>query len=330
MHIRRGAFGWGVFLILAGAIPLAVRAGVLTESQVSDLWTLWPMILIGLGVGLLLGRSRFAFVGALIVAATFGLMVGGLLSAGLGGAGNLSAGACGDPAHGRAFADRTGSLAATAATVQVAANCGDLDVSMAPGTTWGMTGRDWDGDGPEVKAGPDSLTIRSTDGGGPLGIFSARSTIAISLPTDPRLDLDVELNGGATSFDLAGATLGPTWLRLNGGSTSVDLGSVRQMGDLQVELNAGAVGITLPALSLTGAIEANAGSVNLCVPEGAGLRLQTTDSVAASFDYADHGLVQNGSTWTSSGYDGAAMRIDLRTSGNAASFRLDPEDGCDG
>jgi hypothetical protein len=80
MHVRRGALGWGVFLILAGAIPLAVRAGLLTEAQVRDLWTLWPLILIGLGIGLLLGRSRFAFVGALIVAATLGLMVGGLIS----------------------------------------------------------------------------------------------------------------------------------------------------------------------------------------------------------------------------------------------------------
>ena len=87
MHVRRGALGWGVFLILAGAIPLAVRAGILSEAQVSDLWTLWPMILIGLGIGLLLARTRVAFLGGLIVAATFGIMVGGLLSVGLGGAG---------------------------------------------------------------------------------------------------------------------------------------------------------------------------------------------------------------------------------------------------
>ena len=74
MHVRRGALGWGVFLILAGAIPLAVRAGIMSEAQVNDLWQLWPMILIGLGVGLLLGRSRFAFIGGLIVAATFAVL----------------------------------------------------------------------------------------------------------------------------------------------------------------------------------------------------------------------------------------------------------------
>ena len=32
MHVRRGALGWGVFLILAGSIPLLVRAGVLSDD----------------------------------------------------------------------------------------------------------------------------------------------------------------------------------------------------------------------------------------------------------------------------------------------------------
>ena len=40
MHIRRGFLGWGVFLILAGAVPLAVRSGYLSEDQVGQLWTL--------------------------------------------------------------------------------------------------------------------------------------------------------------------------------------------------------------------------------------------------------------------------------------------------
>ena len=33
MHIRRGYLGWGVFLILTGAVPLAVRAGYLTTTR---------------------------------------------------------------------------------------------------------------------------------------------------------------------------------------------------------------------------------------------------------------------------------------------------------
>ena len=330
MHVRRGALAWGVFLILAGAIPLAVRAGVLSQGQVSDLWALWPMILLGLGVGLLLGRSRFGFIGGLVVAATLGLIVGGLLSVGLGGAGNLSAGACGDPSHGKAFQERTGSLPAPVASVQLAANCGDVTLGTAPGEIWTVRGQDWDGVGPEVASGVDTLTIRSTDGGGPMGIFSARATLAVTIPTGPTLDLDIELNGGSTSLDLTGAAIASAALEVNAGSVTMDLGSIREIRDLQVGLNAASAGITLPALSLTGTIQANAGSVRLCAPPGVGLRLQTGGSIAANFDYEDHGLVQDGSTWITPGYEEATVQIDLTTDGNAASFTLDPDDGCGG
>ena len=79
---------------------------------------------------------------------------------------------------------------------------------------------------------------------------------------------------------------------------------------------------------MTGTIEANAGSIRLCVPAGVGLRIETGGSIAASYDF--HDLVQDGSVWTSPGYAEAPVRIDLRTDGTAASFTLDPEGGCDG
>ena len=107
-----------------------------------------------------------------------------------------------------------------------------------------------------------------------------------------------------------------------------DLGSVAAIREIQMELTAGSAGVTLPNLTMTGTIEANAGSIRLCVPAGVGLRIETGGSVAASYDF--HDLVQDGSVWTSPGYAEAAVRIDLRTDGTAASFTLDPEGGCDG
>lgn len=140
----------------------------------------------------------------------------------------------------------------------------------------------------------------------------------------------MELNAGSATIDLAGAAVGVEKPGLNAGSATLDLNSVRELREMQVEVNAGAAGITLPNGSLTGTVEANAGSVRRCAPAGVGLKLQTGESVAASYDYGDHGLIQDGSTWTTPGYDDAAVRIDLRTEGNAASFTLDPEVGCDG
>jgi hypothetical protein len=162
-----------------------------------------------------------------------------------------------------------------------------------------------------------------------LGAFSDRETWRIALPDGPRLDLDMQVNAGSATADLSGATVGQLQVDLNAGSATVDLGSVGQISTIDATVNAGSLGITLPNVSLTGAIQVNAGAVKLCAPPGAALRLRTGQGVIASYDYAGHGLVQDGSTWSTPGFDAAAVRIDLRTEANAGSFALDPEGGCE-
>jgi hypothetical protein len=148
MHVRRGFLGWGVFLILTGAVPLAIRAGYLTTDQVGRLWTLWPLILIGVGVGLILRRTRFDFLGGLIVAATLGLMAGGLLSGRLG---TLSNGACGQEAGSVAFPPREGTLSAGGA-VDLLFDCANVTVDVGPGNLWRVEGKDEQGSGPDIDA----------------------------------------------------------------------------------------------------------------------------------------------------------------------------------
>ncbi|HEY6571184.1 MAG TPA: DUF5668 domain-containing protein, partial [Candidatus Limnocylindrales bacterium] len=72
MHINRGMLGWGVFLIVAGSVPLLVQAGAVDPEVIRRVWQLWPLILIGIGLGLILQRTRAAVVGGLIVAVTCG------------------------------------------------------------------------------------------------------------------------------------------------------------------------------------------------------------------------------------------------------------------
>ena len=324
MHVRRGFLGWGVFLILAGAVPLLVRSGSISSEQLSRWWTLWPLILIGIGVGLVLSRTRFDFLGGLIVAATFGLMVGGLLSAGVSG---LSSGSCGS-GRDTAFPGKDGTFA-SASEVELQLSCGEVTVAMAQGSAWQLSGTGSDGVGPTVAGDQSSLEISSQheDGSSWLG-FGDRETWRLTLPTEPTLGLDVHLNAGRADLDLAGARLGTVDLQMNAGSATIDLGEAATIGTIEMELNAGSLGLTLPNLSLTGSIQANAGAVRLCAPPGAGLRLQTGDSIIASYDYDGHGLVHEGSTWTTPGFDSAAVKIELDTRANAGSFTLDPEEGC--
>jgi hypothetical protein len=327
MHLRRGYLGWGVFLIVTGAVPLLVRSGYLDGGQLDRVWELWPLILVGIGVGLLLRRTRFDFVGGLIVAATLGLMVGGLLS---NGASAIAGGGCGSDGATSTFPARDGSLTATNGTVEIELDCGALAVDVGAGTGWKVQGRDDDAAGPEVSSDADSLSVKSRHGNAASWwVLNQRSTWDVTIPDTPRLDLDLQLNAGSSTVDLGGATIREVDLQVNAGSATIDLTDVKAIEGIGFDMNAGTLALTLPNLSMTGSIHANAGAVKLCAPAGVALRLETGSSLISSYDYDGHGLVQDGTTWTTPGFDTASVRIDLRTEANAGSFVLDPEGGCD-
>lgn len=327
MRIHRGFLGWGVFLILAGSIPLAVRAGYLSADQLRDVGRLWPLILVGVGVGLLLSRTRYGFLGGFIVAATFGVIVGGALAGSVGG---IDLG-CGSINGATAFEPRQGPLTGTRASVEIDLSCGDLTVAVAPGDTWQLEGQDRDGKGPNVEADNDSLRLSTRDADqGLFGALGEREHWQVTLPDGPQLDTQLTLNAGASTVNLAGANLGRFETTLNAGSTTIDLGDVRQIGGLDVQVNAGSIGLSLPNLSMHGSIQVNAGSVKLCTPPGAGLRITTRESIVSSYDFAGAGLTRNGSTWETPGFDGATVKIDLDAQANAGSVSLNEAGGCHG
>jgi hypothetical protein len=233
MQIRRGFLGWGVFLILAGAIPLLVRSGYLDADQVGRLWQLWPLILVGIGVGLILRHTRFDVVGGLIVAATVGLMVGGVLAVGVG---TISTGFCGSDDGSVAFPSRDGTLAGSAA-VQIQLDCGQMTVGVAPGSAWRVAGTDADGIGPTIDSTDGSLSVRSRAGrGAPFFGFGARDTWQIAIPDASTMDVELRVDAGSATVDLGGASLGALDVQQDAGSATVDLGEVKAIGGLDARL----------------------------------------------------------------------------------------------
>ncbi len=94
-------------------------------------------------------------------------------------------------------------------------------------------------------------------------------------------------------------------------------------------VNAADVAIQLPETAgLTGTVEGNAASVDLCAASGVGLRLVVEDNITASNNYDDEGLTRSGNAWETPGYATAATKVELRTTGSAISFTLNPKDGC--
>jgi hypothetical protein len=327
MRINRGLLGWGVFFLFVGAVPLAVRAGYVTETQIGRIGSLWPLILVGIGVGILLARTRLAFVGGLLIAATFGVIVGGVLSGGVEG---FAGGGCGPGTGASAFPPDDGRFETTSASIELDFRCGTMIVD-SQGESWRVEGEDANGIGPRIDADGESLTVSANDrDGGPFGFLAERETWRITLPDTVGLEINMDLNAGSSTVDLAGASVETIDLGLNAGSATIDLANVEELGFVNVELNAGSLNVLLPNQSVEGSIEVNAGSVNLCTPDGVGLRFNTEGSNLSSYDFEDQGLVKNGSTWETPGFVDTPVRIELDTQTNAGSFSLNPADGCRG
>ena len=317
MHVDRRFLGWGVFFILAGALPLAVQSGYVPSDAASHVWRLWPLILIGLGIGIILGRTPLGWLGGLIVAATFGLLVGSALAGGIDRVG------CGfDQTDGSATGPGTtvGGELADGATVELEFNCGGLDLDTAANTLWSLTYRE--DPGPRVEQSPERLRVASPEG----GLFARGSSWDVTLPTSRTLSLSVEANAASVHLGLTDAQLASFNGAFNAGSFVIDLSGAR-LGALDIRLNAGSGTVALPRASFDGRIDVNAGSLELCAPADVGLRI-TTSGALSSTDFAGSRLVLSASTWESPGFATAATRIELTLEANAASVNLRRDGGC--
>ncbi|MEO5965086.1 MAG: hypothetical protein ABIR11_06440 [Candidatus Limnocylindrales bacterium] len=331
MHVRRGLLGWGVFFIVLGAVPLAVRSGLVSGSVVGGAWQLWPLVLIGVGIGLVLQRSKAAVVGALVVAVTAGLMAGGALAAGMRGFVSVDGfGPCSiGSGDGLPFPDQRGTLGRQA-IVQLELDCGQLAVDSASGDGWQLTGSSSDGRPPAVDASTDRLSIGTgARSGVHVGLDSSTGTSwSATLPQAPQTQLGVTSNAGSAQLNLAAMTLTTVDLAVNAGSVVMDLSEVAAIDRLSIDVNAGSAAVILPAKPLTGDLTANAGSLEVCVPSGVDLRIVLMDNSLGSNNFADAGLEQSGESWATPGFGQGATRIELTASASLGSIDLNPESGC--
>ena len=328
MRVNRGLLGWGVFFIVLGAVPLAVQAGTLDEDVVRDAWQLWPLILIGIGLGLVLARTRFAVVGGLVVAVTFGLMGGALLATGIGAATGVTS--CGfGGGSGQAFPDQAGSFSRDA-RVSLEMNCGEVTVAGADGAGWSVKGTAGDGRAPEVQSDDARLVVRAPEQQG-VSIGAEGSRWQVTLPRDVAVDVDLSVNAGSGDLDLAGLTVPGFTTSVNAGEARADLSGARGAERFDASVNAGSLVMLLPVPSgtLRGSVSVNAGSAEVCVPSGVAVRIHSGDQPLGSTNFEDRGLTRVGDTWSAPGFESATDRIELTVSVNLGSVALDPEDGCD-
>lgn len=326
MSIDRRFLNWGVFFIALGGVPVLVSQGLVSHDAAGQAWKLWPLIIVGIGVGILLRRTPAALAGGLMVAATFGLVFGGLLAVGptLGviGCGSGSGGA------GATVSSQGAGSFQGSATARVQLDCGTLDVTTAPGSVWQFQGHDPQGDAAIIDQGAGSLDLRAparSDAFWNSGRWDR--TWNLTLPADPSLDLTLVINAGSGRVDLANAHLSSLHGEFNAADVRIDL-SRTTAPDLRVNVNAGSGRLLLPASgTVTGSLTVNAGSLDVCAAAGMGLRLRVTGALAST-DFSGAGLSRSGDTWTSPDYATAPNRADLQVDANVGSVNLNPAGGC--
>jgi hypothetical protein len=318
MRIDRRLLGWGAFLVIAGAIPIAVRGGALPRDVVEGWPSLWPLLLIGVGLGLVLRDTSFRLVGGFVTTVTAGVMAGGLLAVGLGGM--PAFGACGVGSGATAFAERTGTLP-DQGSMAIEFNCGSLRVGAVDGSTWTLSGSGPAGRTPQVDETSNGVRIRPPTANADL-FGSSTSTWQVGVPRAPIESLNVTLNAGEGSIDFTGVTIATTNLTVNAGSLDANLAAAAVATRLVAKVNAGSAVIALPG-GIEGAdLTLNAGSMIVCVPADARVRVGWSGGLASN-NLDGLGLARLGDhRWATSGLDPAAPATDIEVSANAGSFTL--------
>ena len=321
----RRLLGWGLFFIILGAIPLAVRAGLLSAELVGRWPTLWPLLLIAWGVGLLLRATPIDWLGGGLTAIAFGLMGGGALASGFSGVPAMTG--CGGDAAGAAFAEQRGTLS-TDGQINVEFNCGTLTAQTVDGSDWTVNGSGPRGRGPDVDVDGSTVALESRSSS--LFDSGGRTSWTVGVPRDPVIGMGLTLNAGDATVALQGVHLSSANLTVNAGSARVDLAGAAQLGDVNGTVNLGSATLQLPAGGRTVNLSLNAGSLTVCLPAGAPLRVRWSGTLGSE-DLLASGLTEVGDrTWVSAGFDESQPHVELRVSANAGSFDLDRSGSCSG
>lgn len=328
MRVNRSLLNWGVFLIALGGVPLAVQQGWADASIAGDLWRLWPLILVGIGLGLIMRWTPLAWFGGALVAGTFGLIFGALIAGGVSGISS----ACVGIGNGDSVTTEDGDLASTVDfRVAIDLSCGELQVSRASGATWDVSAVHDPAEPPVIAGTRTDLSMSQAEDGGDFFVLGqqSRNEWNVELPATAAITLETTLNAAEAVIDLGSGPVAEVNATFNATDTTLDMGGVTTPAPARLDLtfNASSGALSLPQGTVVGAIILNASSLELCVPETVEVRL-SLEATLASDDLADSGLLKIGNSWETQGFATAAERIDLSLDSTVSSISMERPEVC--
>lgn len=317
MRVSRALLYWGTFLIATGAVMVFANLRGIDDGFIGDIVRLWPLVIVGLGAGLLLRGSRLSWAGGMLAAAIPGVILGGVLVVG-----PRLVTVC-DEGGPVAMTHDQGSFAGPA-SVDIRLRCGEVAVTTGMGDGWQLDSGGAGGAAAIVQATPNRLSLASESNRW-LGLHRGRDVWRLTLPTAIAVDVALEIDAGSGRANLGGARVGDLGLVVNAADAHVDLTDAT-VDRLSANLNAGAMSIRLPAGGdVAGSLTVNAGALRVCAPSGLGLRIRSSATLASA---TYPGLVRAGDTWESPDYAAAGHRAELSVAVNLGSVQINPMGGC--
>ncbi len=304
-RVRRPLF-WPMALIVVGGITLLVNLGLLDWERVARLLSLWPLLLIALGVGIMLRDRLPARLAGALLAAVLGLFLVAA-AAGLAAVPGFLFGAPA-PAVTTFFSAPAGEV--TAPRLDLSAGAAQFTVRAGPtnGELYRGTVSAPSDEKPQVTLDATSDTLRVVlPGRQGFQFGSEGGKRRIDLTLDDQLPWVIGLSAGASrgTLDLSGLKL-----------TSVALSS-----------GASTLNLTLPKPSGTVPVTISGGALHLAVHRPAGTPVRVSGSGGVSnltVDGRNFGVIfQSGEEFTSADYFSATDRFDITIDSGASSTTID-------
>lgn len=327
MRVNRTLLYAGIFLVAIGGVVVAADLGAVDTALLADALRLWPLAIIGLGLGLVFRRSQLGLPAGMLAAAMPGLLIGGAFAIV-----PRFAGDCGAREPAAIVASESGTFEGPA-TVRVTGGCGSLSIGTADGDGWQLEAGNTAGRAPVVTASGSGLRIDAVGDDGWDALSRGRDDWDLTLPTSPLRSLELDVNAGRADVSLRDAQIDRLSLAANLADVVVDA-SEAAVAAVFADVNLGKLAIVLPAGADSRAtFEAGAGELRVCVPEGLGVRVEVRgDAETVEVNGLDPDRprfrLTDGATWVSSDYGTADHRTDVLITADFATVEINPIGGC--
>jgi hypothetical protein len=280
-----------VILIGAGIVFLLNNMDVLPWSIWNQVWRLWPIVLIAIGLDLVIGRRNTAL--SLIIVL---LLVGGgvaflLYNGGFQPMGELATTSLNVPLSGAKSADITLDVGTGNLTLDSSAN----SESLATGTLEYYQGRNTPQQSVSTVGGQEMLSLSQNDSNGfDLGfLFGGGRSPQWNVHLDPKVPMTFKANLGT-------------------GNSAIDLSS-SQANVVNIDSGTGNATVDFPANAgqVTSTISGGVGNLNLTIPAGLETRIDVNTGIG-NIDVDNRFTKQGDNTYITKGYNDAKNKLTLK------------------